>query len=84
MWSAGMSSGTKITPQPEYDALNAFDTENNVEPARTIAERIASKYGVGWSHALVDDISNAIEDALELGQRRGVHLPITEGNHDPQ
>jgi hypothetical protein len=75
MWSARMSSGTKITPQPEYDALNAFDAENNAEPARTIAERIGLKYAAGRTHPLVDDISHAIEDAIEWGQRRAAHLP---------
>jgi hypothetical protein len=65
----------KITPQPEYDALNAFDAENNVEPARTIAERIAWKYDYWSTDPIVDDISHAIEDAMNLGQRRAAYLP---------
>ena len=64
----------KITPQPEYDALNAFDAENNVEPARTIAERIAWRFDFRPDHMIVDDISHAIEDAVELGQRRAAYL----------
>jgi len=70
-----MSKGIKITPQPEYDALNAFDAENNVEPARTIAERIAEKYEIRWASRLVDDIACAIEDARDLGVRRGPLIP---------
>ena len=65
----------KIIPQPEYDALHAFDAENNVEPFRTIAERIARKYGAGETHSLVDDIAQAIEDAYNLGERRGPLVP---------
>ena len=70
-----MSDQFKIAPQPEYDALYAFDAENNVEPARTIAERIVKKYGCGLTHPLVDDISHAIEDAMDLGVRRGPLIP---------
>lgn len=66
-----MSDGFKITTTPEWDAVHAFDAENNVEPFRTIAERIAWKYGADRRHSLVDDISNAIEDAYNLGERRG-------------
>ena len=65
----------RIARQPEYDALNAFDGENNVKPFRTIAERIGEKYGFDWRHSLVDDISNAIEDAYNLGERRGPLVP---------
>ncbi len=65
----------KIQRQPEYDALDKFDAENNVEPARVIAYRIASKYGLSERGRLVDEISHAIEDALDLGQRRAAHLP---------
>ncbi len=71
----------KIHPQPEYDALYAFDAENNVEPASVIAERIAAKYGFGETHSMVDDIHYAIEDALELGQRRGQLIP-EKHSHD--
>lgn len=66
-----MADEFKITSTPEWDALHAFDVENDVEPARTIAERIASKYGADKRHSVVDDISHAIEDAREIGTRRG-------------
>lgn len=65
----------KIMPQPEYDALNAFDAENNVEPARVIAERIALKWSSYLRPEMVDDISHAIEDAMSLGERRAAFLP---------
>jgi len=70
-----VSDQFKITPQPEYDALNAFDAENNVEPFRTIAERIGWRYGAGKTHSLVDAIASAIEDAYNLGVRRGPLIP---------
>lgn len=70
-----MNNGFKITPQPEYEALHTFDAENNVEPARVIAERMAHKFRIPRNHPLVDSISHAIEDAMRLGERRGVHLP---------
>lgn len=60
----------KIAPQPEYDALDEFDAENNVLPARTIAERIAWAYGAGRTHSIVDAIAHAIEDARDIGKRR--------------
>jgi phage gpG-like protein len=72
-----INQDNKITPQPEYDALHAFDTENNVEPPSTVAERIAARYGFHDKHPIVDDIHYAIEDALELGQRRGRLIPRT-------
>ena len=65
----------KITLTPADEALFAFDAENNVEPARTIAERIAAQYGVHSSAPIVDGISHAIEDAMRLGERRGLLLP---------
>lgn len=66
----------KITRQPEYDALNAFDAENNVEPFRTTAERIAWQYGYKEpAHPMVDAISAALEDAYNLGERRGPLVP---------
>lgn len=68
-------SETKITPQPEYDALYAFDAENNIEPASVVAERIAAKYGFADTHPIVDDIHYAIEDAMEMGQKRGRLIP---------
>ena len=67
-------SDNKIHPQPEYDALYAFDAENNVQPT-VIAERIAARYGFHDKHPIVDDIHYAIEDALDLGQRRGKLIP---------
>lgn len=66
----------KITPQPEYDALNKFDAEHGVEPFRTIAERIVDKYfEVNAGTLLVDDIAHALEDAHELGVKRGPLIP---------
>ena len=63
----------RIQPMtPIEKALSKFDDENNVEPTRRIAERIALKYGAGPTHSLVDDIHHAIEDAYNLGARRGV------------
>jgi len=47
----------------------AFDHENNVEPCRTIAERIVHRYR-RYGTVLVDEISHAIEDARSLGERR--------------
>lgn len=54
-------------------AMMQFDDENNVEPPRRIAERIASKYGANGTHSLVDDISHALEDAYNLGVQRGIY-----------
>ena len=54
-------------------AMLKFDDQNNVEPPRKIAERIALRYGAGPTHSLVDDIHHAIEDAYNLGARRGVY-----------
>lgn len=68
-------SDNKIQHQPECDALNAFDAANNVEPMRTIAERIAWTYGAGPKHSMVDEISHALEDAYELGVKRGPLIP---------
>ena len=59
----------KIVLTPEDRARHAFDAENNVEPCRTIAERIVHNYP--HPDDLVDDISHAIEDARALGERRG-------------
>lgn len=72
-----MSEGFKIHPQPEYDALNAFDAENHVEPTRVIAERIVEGYGLIplVAQSMVDEISGAIEDARDLGVRRGPLIP---------
>lgn len=70
-------AGIKITPQPEYDALHAFDAENNVEPFRTIAERIGLSYGFAEQHPLVDVIAAAIEDGYNLGVKRGPLVPVS-------
>lgn len=72
-----MTDQFKIHPQPEYDALHAFDQENDVQPARTLAERIGSKYRIRWDNPLIDDISHAIEDARDLGVRRGPLIPLS-------
>jgi hypothetical protein len=64
--------GEPIARQPEYDALHAFDAENNVEPTQTIARRLVDHY---FGIALVDAISNAIEDARDLGERRVQFIP---------
>lgn len=55
--------GDRIVTTPADDARHAFDGANNVEPARTIAVRIAAQYGVDQFHPLVDDIAQAIDDA---------------------
>ena len=74
-----MSEGIKIARQPEWDALYAFDAENNVLPARTIAEKIAERHGLQLWYSLVDEISHAIEDAMELGIKRGPLIPPLTG-----
>jgi hypothetical protein len=61
----------KIKSSPEIDALHQFDATHNVEPCRTIALRIAQKYDCTAVHPIVDEISQAIEDARELGEKRG-------------
>lgn len=63
-------TGTKIISTPADEALWAFDQANNVEPTRTIAGRIASNHGFGWGHPMVDEISHALEDAMDIGRRR--------------
>ena len=71
-----MTADIKITPQPEYDALHAFDAEHGVEPFRTTAERILGKYfEVNAVTLIVDDFANALEDAYNLGERRGPLVP---------
>lgn len=72
--SNAMTDDLKFMTTPMDDALFRFDAENNVEPPRRIAARIASKYGVTSTHPLVDDISHAIEDAMELGHRRAPYV----------
>ena len=59
----------KVVLTPEDKARLAFDAENNVEPCRTIAERIVRKNP--HPDDLVDYISYAIEDARALGKKRG-------------
>lgn len=66
--------GYKITTTPEQEALYQFDAEHNVEPTRETAMRIAMKYGFPATSALVDEISHAVEDAYEIGQKRGILL----------
>jgi hypothetical protein len=61
---------TKIISTPADEALWAFDQTNNVDPTRTIAERIAGNHGFGWRHPMVDEISHALEDARDIGRRR--------------
>lgn len=61
----------KIASTPAWDAVHEFDAQNNVEPFRTIAERIAYGAGCSKNHPLVDEISAALEDAYNLGERRG-------------
>lgn len=74
-----MTDENKIAPQPEYDALHAFDAENNgARPAREIARLIAMKHDCSRNHPIVDDIAHAIEDAIELGQRRGRLIPTAQ------
>lgn len=65
-----MSDDRKIVSTPFDEALYAFDAANNVEPQRTIAERIGEKYGIPAMHPIIDDIAHAIEDARDLGERR--------------
>ncbi len=65
----------RATPQPEYEALMAFDAENNVEPSLVIAQRIAIKNGYDRNQDLIDDINHAVDYAMQLGQRRAKYLP---------
>jgi hypothetical protein len=67
-----MSREFKVTLTPADEALFKFDAENNVEPARTIAERLALKWSTYLRPEMVDDIACAIEDARNLGERRGI------------
>jgi hypothetical protein len=72
----------KISHQPEYDALNAFDAENDVQPARRIAESIVSLHCSDplVIEPLVDAVSHAIEDARDLGERRSQFVPPSRSN----
>lgn len=69
----------KIHTSPEYEALHRFDAEHNVEPCRTIAERIAKKWDCMSVHPIVDDIAHAIEDAREIGEKRGPFAKAARG-----
>lgn len=62
---------SKIVSTPAWDALHAFDVQNGVEPFRTTAERIAAAHDFWTTHPIVDEISAALEDAYNLGERRG-------------
>jgi hypothetical protein len=75
-------SENKITRQPEWDALHKFDADNNVEPSRTIAERIGERFQFVAIHPIIDAISHAIEDAMRLGERRAEFLPQSVKNMD--
>jgi len=70
-----MDDENKITPQPEYDALYAFDQEHDIQPTIVVAEGIAKKHGFPSTHEIVDDIHYAMEEAWELGQLRGRLIP---------
>lgn len=67
-------SGDIILHTPAFEALHAFDAENNVEPTRAVAQRIAAKYSADINHPIVDDIQSALEDAYNLGERRGPYV----------
>lgn len=69
-----MRENNKITATPADEALFKFDAENNVEPTRTVAERIAERHGLGLWHSLIDDISHALEDAHDIGVKRAPYL----------
>lgn len=71
---AGRNAHRAVVP-PEYEFLYAFDAAHAVEPDRVIAERIAASHGAGEFHPIVDDITHAIEDARNLGERRGKFTP---------
>lgn len=60
-----------IPRTPEWDAVNAFDAKINLEPDRVIAQRIARKHGFLDTDDIVDEISHALEDAYNIGERRG-------------
>lgn len=69
-----MTSGNKIHVTPADEALFKFDAENKVEPPRVIAQRVARRHGLGYNGSLIDDIAHALEDAMEIGQKRGKFL----------
>jgi hypothetical protein len=72
-------SEDKVVLTARARALFAFDAEHKVEPARTIAKRIAAKYGAGPTHSLVDEISQAIENAWDIGEKRAAYLARVSG-----
>jgi hypothetical protein len=70
-----MANDNRVVFDPEYERLHQFDAENNLQPSRAVAKDIAAKYGIDEMHPIVDDIAHAVEDALDLGQRRADYLP---------
>jgi hypothetical protein len=67
-------SENKIVMTKADEALFKFDSENNIEPFRTVAERIAKRYDIALYSPLVDAISNALEDAHDIGVKRAPYL----------
>lgn len=65
-----MDESLRVVTTPADEALFAFDAQNNVQPPRAIAEKIAWRYGMGKTHPIVDTISHAVEDAMDIGGRR--------------
>lgn len=65
-----MNAGNKIILTAADRALFDFDAERNVEPWRTVAQRIAAKHGHGEFDSIVDEISHALEDAMDIGRAR--------------
>jgi hypothetical protein len=63
---------------PAEKALFAFDVKYKVEPARTVAVRIALLHGFTPASLLVDDIAHAIEDARVIGEKRGAFKTTEE------
>jgi hypothetical protein len=76
-----VSDSFEVVTTPEWDALHEFDAKNNVEPPRTIAERIAAEFFIEETHSIVDAISGAIEDAMALGARRGPFEEAAKGSY---
>lgn len=60
----------------DFLARCAFDIENDVIPCRAVAINICGHYGIDPTSSIVDDISHAIEDARNVGEKRG-RLKIT-------
>jgi hypothetical protein len=66
-----VNQSLRIVETAQSRANHVFDEANNVEPCRTVAKRIAGEYDIPEIHPLVDSIAHAIEDARELGEKRG-------------